>query len=146
MVESSEITEKHGVVFILWDGEKIQLEKRLEEGTEFFGYTIIPGGAIETSETQEEALLREVCEEYGVVPSEYRKVGIVDTIEQNGTLNFRHVFLVTGWNGQLSNPEDKNEHIKTTLEEARKLCTHPISQRILDLVGVEIFSARQIGG
>ena len=95
MVERGEQIEKHGVIFALWDGEKIQLEERKKIGGKFFGYILVPGGAVEEGETLKEALFREVGEEYGVKALSYRKIGIYPNIEDNGILNVRHLYLVT---------------------------------------------------
>lgn len=134
MIEMKKKNEIHGVVFAIVRGGKICLEKRTNPDKSFYGYTIVPGGRIKSGETQEEALLREVQEEYGVEANLYRKVGIVDSVEEGGLINFRHVFLVTSWKGRLSNPERRNKHLRIPLEKARTVCTHPISQRILDQV------------
>lgn len=133
MVEEKERAEVHGVIFAMVKDRKICLEKRTNPNKSFFGFAIVPGGRIESGETQEEVLLREVREEYGVEANSYRKIGIVDSVDGD-LLNFRHVFLVTNWKGRLSNPERKNKHLRMTMEKARVICTHPISQRILDLV------------
>lgn len=77
MKERRTVSEKHGVIFALWDGMKIQLEGRTMPGIKFYGYTIVPGGAVEISETLEEALSREVREEYGVEVLEYKKLGFI---------------------------------------------------------------------
>lgn len=140
MVERKEMDEIHGVVFALFKDGKICLEKRTEPNTNFYGYTIVPGGRIEQGETAEEALLREVKEEFGVEIAAYRDVGIVDSVEGN-LINFRHVFLVTSWKGRLSNPEGKNRHLRMSLEKAMATCTHPISQGILDKVNKALFRA-----
>lgn len=133
MIETKETPQRHGVIFAIWDGCKIQLERRIAPG-EFKGFTLIPGGKMELKETIEEALTREILEEYEVQALEYTKLGFLTNIEQNGILNARHVYLVTRWKGKLSNPEGKNEHLEVSLSEARLLCTHPVSQQVLDLV------------
>lgn len=46
MSERRELIEKHGVIFVLWDGKTIQLERRSETTDKFFGFTIIPGGVL----------------------------------------------------------------------------------------------------
>lgn len=131
--------EKFGVIFAIWDGKSIQLEKRLKLGSKFFGLTIVPGGGVETGETYQMAMKREVSEEYGVKATEFEPIGVVRDVEEGGIMNIRHVFLVTKWEGRLSNPERvKSKHLKATIEEARVLCTHPISQRILNLVEVNL--------
>jgi len=131
MVETEEFPEKHGVIFALFDGEKIFLEKRIERSDRLFGYTIVPGGGLEKGETVEEALIREVVEEFGVRPIKYIKLGDVFNSDI-GVLNVGHVYIVTEWKGEIDNPEGRNEHLTETLAEARNLCAHPVTQRIVD--------------
>lgn len=130
-IEHREAPEKHGVIFALIQNGNISLEKRTEKGTKFFGYTLIPGGAIELDESIDEAIRREVWEEYKVRIKAYRYLGPIPSIESDGTRNYRHVCVVTDWKGRLSNPEKRNKHITVSLQEARLVCKHPISQQIL---------------
>lgn len=130
----SEQTEKHGVIFAIVKDGIIQLEHRLKIGSALFGFNIVPGGTVEEGETYEEALVREMNEEYSITPKNYEFLGSDSEIEVGLAVTVRHVFLITDWEGVLSNPEAKNGHIEATLEEARKLCAHPISQRILDMI------------
>ena len=46
MVEARENTEKHGVIFALWDGINIQLEKRDKVGSKYEGFVLVPGGVL----------------------------------------------------------------------------------------------------
>lgn len=133
------VQEKHWVINILLENNKIQLEKRTEKDKPMYGYIIIPGGSIDTSETQKEAAERETLEEYGIKALDARKIGTVQNIGPNsGTCYFRHVFLITKWEGELSNPENRNEHIDVPLEVAREICKHPVFQQILDLLDREL--------
>lgn len=134
MTERKEITEKHGVIFILYNKNKIQLEKRTQPDSTFYGYVIIPGGGIESGESPDEALNREVGEEYGVKVLVGESLGIIKAVDSDGIPNIRHVFLVSKWEGNLSNPELKNEHLEANIKQARELCKHPIFQKILDLL------------
>jgi 8-oxo-dGTP pyrophosphatase MutT (NUDIX family) len=87
------IEEKHWVITALVRDGKIQLEKRIEVGTDFFGYIIVPGGSIESDETQEKAHEREIMEEYGVVALNSKKMDVVYDMDPiNGVLYFMHVF------------------------------------------------------
>lgn len=137
MAERKTTIEKFGVIFAIWDGENIQLEKRDKPESAFFGFTLIPGGKVEPDETYEMALRREVREEYGVNVRKFQPIGVIRTIEDGCVVNFRHVYLVTGWEGELGNPEGTS-HFAAGLEEARKICKHPISQRILDFVEAKL--------
>lgn len=123
-----------GVIFALYDGQEIQLEKRLTEKGGLKDFVIIPGGGIENGETEEQALRREVREEYGIEQITYfKKIGVV-----SGTGS---VYIVTNWVGEPKDPEKndaKSVHVSASLKEARDLCKHPNSQLILDLVDQEL--------
>jgi len=136
-VEREILPEKHGVVFALWDGKHIQLEKRLAGN--FEGFVIIPGGGVEEGESPDTAEFREIYEEYRVLLKRSTYLGSY-TEEGPNLINTRYVFLVTEWGGKLSNPENKNEHIEATLDEAFKICKNPLTQIFLNMVQKEILS------
>jgi 8-oxo-dGTP pyrophosphatase MutT (NUDIX family) len=129
MEERKEVQQKFGVIFAIWDGKNICLEDRIEPGHRLTGYIIIPGGGIEEGENEEETLLREMREEYGVEATEYKNIGhvtyrLTEDVENNGS-----VYLVTAWEGNLSNPENRNIHLQVPLSEARDLCELQPSQK-----------------
>jgi ADP-ribose pyrophosphatase YjhB (NUDIX family) len=136
-VEKKMLPEKHGVVFALWDGKHIQLEIRTKED-EFKGMIIIPGGKVKKHQTLQNTLFDEVKQEYGISVKRYKKLGTYPNIENNGMLNIRHLYLVTEWEGRLSNPENKSTHIKATLEEALRICEHPLTQIFLKVIDKEL--------
>jgi len=126
-----------GVVFAIVKDGFIQLEKRLKVGSALYGYYIVPGGKMDPGEKEKRALVREVEEEYNVIVSKCKKLGVIES-EVIGGVSTRHIYMVTNWLGELKNPEAMNEHCEATLTEARKLCKHPITQQILDLVEAEL--------
>lgn len=77
-------------------------------------------------------------EEYKVKVLIYKKLGNYPNIEDDGILNVRHLYLVTKWKGTLSNPENTNGHIETTIKEAFKVCKHPLSQIFLKRIQKEL--------
>lgn len=141
--EGKEITEKRGVVFIIFKDNKIQLEERIEPGRKFSGFTIIPGGGIESGEKPITTLCREVIEEYGVLPLKFKEIGKIVSTEVNGLLNTRYVYLVTEWLGILGNPENKNRHLESEVGEARTICKHEIPQQVLDLLDSELLTSTE---
>ena len=68
--ERSEPT-KRGVFFLVFEKDKVLLEKRIKPGKAYFGYTIIPGGGVEDGESYEEAMIREAGEELGIKPTKF---------------------------------------------------------------------------
>lgn len=98
-------TSKRAAAFILKDN-KILLMKRIKDGVEYF---VFPGGSVEEGETLEEALIREMKEEFSidVVPGKmiYKKY-IKNNYDTGRTSYF---FLITDFVGQpeLGGPEKK---------------------------------------
>lgn len=137
MAERKESAERHGVIFALVKDGLIQLEERVQFG-KWFGLTIVPGGHVEQSETVEEAIFREVKEEYNSTPVEYKYLGHIMDTDSNLNLHIRHVYLITDWEGELLNPEGRNNHISLSIEDAEKICTHPISQKALSMINDEL--------
>ena len=90
------------VCFLLVENDQILFEKRFNvAGGE--KYLNIPGGHIESGETQVETLLREVEEELGVTPLAYRFLcsELFDKFEPQ----VLHYFVVTEWSGKVLNNE-----------------------------------------
>ena len=84
----------------------------------------LPGGHIQMGESTELALLREVCEELGVVPDTYT---LIETLKEREPLKNGHgvyvIFLVTAWKGgepRLAN-EEHTELRWCSVSEARRL-------------------------
>lgn len=133
MYEKFVFPEEHGVVFVIWDGARIQLEHREDKEKDFFGEIIIPGGHVEQDETIQNALSREICEEYGVFVKESKKIGTVFSHE-NDLFKVRHLYLVTDWEGELSNRENKSTHLEASIEEAMFVCRNPLTRTFLRMI------------
>lgn len=126
--------ESHSVVFALVKNGLILVEERLEPG-KWQGLTIIPGGHIEQGETQEEAMIREVKdEEIGVTPTKFARLGSVTTVDDGMVLKVKHIFLIEEWVGDIRNIEGRNKQMLVPLNEAKEICTHPISQMALQMI------------
>ena len=88
-------------LLIVVQDNKILLAKKLR-GFGIGKYNGV-GGKVEQGETVEEAMLRETFEEIGIVPTEYKMLGIVDfdEIVKGERNNVKmHVFKATAYQGQ----------------------------------------------
>ncbi len=132
--ERREEITKNSVVFFIFDGENIQLEKRIRRKDRYYGYVLIPGGKCEGGESPQTALAREIREEYGISYIQGEELGLVVVSEDDGTTSCKHLYLINYWKGRIQNPEKKDIHLSATLDEARSLCKHPVSQIFLDLL------------
>ena len=95
------------VVFgILLRGDHVLLVKRAPSRAWYPGVWDFPGGHSEDGEEPEETLLRELAEELGVVPTEYRELPSY-LLEAEGVLV--HGYCVTQWSGKPSNLQE-HEH------------------------------------
>ena len=122
---------RSSVVFAVLKDDKILLQERIEKGTYLSGFTIIPGGRIEKGESIVQALERELKEECGCIlrTAEYVKsyVDVEDGFEKE-----RHLFVITGFSGDVVNCEkEKSRHVWALFEEARVICRHYSTLRYL---------------
>jgi 8-oxo-dGTP diphosphatase len=102
------------------------LGKRSIRRKAYPGVWDLPGGHVETGEAVEQALVRELREELGVTPTEWRKFAVLREPAIDGEsadmLCF-HLFLVTNWSGDPYNRQpDEHESIAWfTLEDVTGL-------------------------
>jgi 8-oxo-dGTP diphosphatase len=119
---------------VLTDGTRVLLGKRATNRSFYPGVWDVIGGHVRAGESIEGALLREVAEEVGVVPSEYELVGVLEEPhpEENGPGQY-HFFVVRKWEG--SGPSLQNdEHSELgwfSVEEACQLDLADPSYRTL---------------
>lgn len=78
---------------LIYDGERVLLVQRGKEPLK--GYWSLPGGAVETGERLEQALLREVLEETGLEVTIVRFGEIFERImaDETGTVEYHYVLL-----------------------------------------------------
>ncbi len=94
-----ETNEARVVIFIFVDKNKILIEKRALEDFEGEQY-LIPGGFVEETENIEQALIREMKEELGVIPLDFIPLPTKDKII--GLKNQILIpYLINKWSGQL---------------------------------------------
>ncbi|MFA0553234.1 NUDIX hydrolase [Vibrio lentus] len=91
------------VSFILLNESQVLLEKRSESKETDPGLITIPGGHIERSESQVQALFRELDEELNVVPIHYKY--LCSLYHSTKELQLIHYFIVSDWKGDIKAKE-----------------------------------------
>jgi 8-oxo-dGTP diphosphatase len=94
---------------IVYDS-KILLGKRAPGQLLYPDVWDLPGGHLEAGESPDQALIRELEEELGIVPTRFTQLDIFDELnpEKYGAHQY-HVYLVTEWSGQIVNRQSQ-EH------------------------------------
>ncbi|MBP9781647.1 NUDIX domain-containing protein [Candidatus Woesebacteria bacterium] len=101
------MTSNLGVPIILISNNRVLLGRRKNSyGEGLYG---LPGGRVALNESLEHCMARELSEEVGVTPIDYRLLGIVK--EWQKSYFFLHfVYLCTKWSGQIATVEpEKSE-------------------------------------
>ncbi|MBN3562266.1 NUDIX domain-containing protein [Aliamphritea spongicola] len=96
------------VVFLLVRDGQMLLEKRAMHKTSGPGLHSIPGGHVESGESCEQALLREMQEELGVQPLRWQH--FCTLYYQTAELQRNHYYLVDDWQGDIQCFEAESLH------------------------------------
>ncbi len=127
-----------GVTYIIRDGEKFLLSKRIKEDSNFFGSYVFPAGRVESEDSSAlDAVKREVEEERGVVFSNAYEIGEITFRHPNGWEITLTIFLIDIENieGQLINLEPEKEELHwKNLEDCRNLCTTDRARKVLEIL------------
>lgn len=105
---------------------RLLLGKRSARRRAYPGVWDVPGGHMEAGETAEQTLVRELREEIGVTPTEWRIMAALSAPamgdEAAHTLRL-HLFVVTRWRGEPHNllPDEHDALAWFTLEDATRL-------------------------
>lgn len=98
------------VVGLLYRQGRLLLVKRSAHRSAYPGVWDLPGGHVEPGETVEQALARELGEELGVTPTDWRELTVLRAPAMSShmalespTMLSLHVFLVTTWRGEPRN-------------------------------------------
>jgi mutator protein MutT len=111
---------------LLYCQDRLLLGKRSARRTAYPGVWDLPGGHVEAGETAEQALVRELREELGVTPREWREWAVLRAPamgDESGRLLRVHLFLVTQWSGEPRNllPDEHDAVAWFTVDDAAKL-------------------------
>jgi 8-oxo-dGTP pyrophosphatase MutT (NUDIX family) len=114
------LPEREGVLFLIYRNGKVLLEERLHPEKAYFGYTIIPGGKFDKDKdfSHDDAVRREVKEECGV---DITEMFLLDNYLQTTITNHLYsvsVYLITDYDGEITNPEGKSKHIWIDINKA----------------------------
>ncbi|HAS6321570.1 NUDIX hydrolase [Vibrio vulnificus] len=91
------------VSFLFIDQDKVLLEQRSKEKSCDPDMVAIPGGHMETGESQTETLLREIREELGVDTLTYHY--LCSLYHPTSELQLLHYYVVTQWQGEIQSHE-----------------------------------------
>jgi 8-oxo-dGTP diphosphatase len=91
------------IAFLLIKGNTVLAEKRKLTKQVVPGVIALPGGHLEEGESPEEALLREVSEELGIVPSD--KYYVCTLLHRSQEFRKLHYFAIHQWAGGITNHE-----------------------------------------
>lgn len=107
--------KERGVVFVIIDQGKILLERRVEDDDQYQGYIVVPGGRLKKGESWEEALCRELSEECGIKPENYKAISELSIPRSSGAKLPGLLYLVTSYSGKIINKEpEKSKHVWAT--------------------------------
>jgi len=87
------------VVGIILKGGKFLAEKRMDNDTIDPGLVCLPGGHVESEETKEEALIREMKEELNIVKRDFKLVKKDFWTASNGEIQNVHYYIITDYTG-----------------------------------------------
>jgi len=135
-ISEKRLPEKEGVIFLIYKNGKVLLEKRTRPDKAYFGYIIIPGGKFEKGidSNHEDAVRREISEECGCIA--IKGMVLLDNYLQTTITNHLYdvsAYLITDFDGEITNPEEKSEHIWVDLEKAKNYLSFADSRYIITM-------------
>lgn len=113
--------DRIGVIFLIYNDGKVLLEKRTTLGKGYYGYTIIPGGKVETGETFDQAARREIWEECGIDVVEMYPLDRFLHFTPSKHLYDTTAFIVMDYNNDPINIEGKSDHVWVDINKALEL-------------------------
>ncbi len=142
---SSEIREKlqpqgEAVIFLVCKDGNVFLEQRTKKGSGYYGYTIIPGGKVESFDGgPSEAMIREAEEEIGIRVKSFKYLDSFVEMSLSGNLRTNHAFLIDVFEGDAVNKEpEKGVLFQVPLDKAKDMLELASSRYIIDLARKEL--------
>lgn len=139
-----QIRKRESCIFLLLDkgSGRVLIQKRRARfpDDKMAGMLIIPGGKVEevdrvaNGDYFENALVREVFEEFGVVVTAKLVLFNVTHTTPNGNTYDSRVYLVHEWQGDVSDAEGKHELVWLDIQEAERLVSGPVAKRTIRAV------------
>ena len=129
-----------GVAATVFRGSKVLLVRRGNEPSK--GMLGIPGGVVELGETAEDAVVREVEEETGILVKPLRVLDIIDSIvrDDEGGIRFHYVlieFLCEPIGGELRASSDVSDALWAPLESLEELNVMPRTKTFIERIARE---------
>ena len=126
--------ETEGVIFLLYKNGKFLVEEVVRPDSEFYGHVRIPGRKIEQGESPEDAMKREIKEEFGVSAKSFIHLDTFEDVALSGNYYVFHAFLVLDYDGEVKNQEPGKSNIYwLPIHEARDSLKLASSRYILCL-------------
>ena len=119
------------VAGILLDKGRFLVEKRRLDKEADPGYIEIPGGHVESGETFDDALRREMKEELGIKVEKARMIGKALATATNGERGRIHYFHIEKWQGRMQSNEAERVYWES---EISKLSIIPDRKAIRNLL------------
>lgn len=125
-----------GAVVVGQDGKVLLVKRRFEPSA---GYWSLPGGHVEPGETLEEAVLRELLEETGLVGHNPKLLAVTEYIclSPSGSLKYHYVivdFLIRDFSGELRLNEESEDAGFFSIDEALSLKLSISTRKLLNLI------------
>ena len=129
-----------GVAATVFRGSKVLLVRRGNEPSK--GMLGIPGGVVELGETAEDAVVREVAEETGILVKPLRVLDIIDSIvrDDEGGIRFHYVlieYLCEPIGGALDASSDVSDAFWAPLESLEELNVMPRTKAFIERIARE---------